>query len=78
MLTPEQIIEYATRLNSSNSLVSESMLSEALKPEDAVKISKANVKRELPASTAEASPNLICVAGFPLLILSSSIQGKSS
>ena len=44
MLTPEQIIEYATRLNSSNILVSESMLLEALKPEDAVKISKANDK----------------------------------
>ena len=43
-----------------------------------VKISKAIVKREFPASTAVDSPNLMCVDGFPLLKLSLSIHGKSS
>ena len=42
------------------------------------KISKANIKREFPAKTAVDSPNFLCVVNLPLLISSSSIQGKSS
>ena len=42
------------------------------------KISNAIVSKEFPARTAVDSPNLICVDGLPLLILSLSIQGKSS
>ena len=41
-------------------------------------ISNAKVNNELPANTADASPNLICVEGFPLLIESLSMHGKSS
>ena len=43
-----------------------------------LKISKAIVKRELPAKTAVDSPNLICVEGLPLLTVSLSMHGKSS
>ena len=41
-------------------------------------ISQAIVCKEFPARTAVDSPNLMCVDGLPLLILSSSIHGKSS
>ena len=41
-------------------------------------ISKAIVSSEFPARTAVDSPNFMCVDGFPLLILSLSMHGKSS
>ena len=41
-------------------------------------ISNAKVSNELPAKTAVASPNFLCVDGFPLLIRSLSIHGRSS
>ena len=41
-------------------------------------ISNANVSKELPAKTAEASPYLIWVEGLPLLIKSLSMHGRSS
>ena len=41
-------------------------------------ISKAKVNNELPARTAVASPNFLCVDSLPLLIESLSIHGRSS
>ena len=42
------------------------------------KIIKSLVSKEFPARTAVDSPNLICVAGFPLLVESLSMHGRSS
>lgn len=42
MLTPKEILEYAIRIEQASDVLNESLLLEAIKPEDAVKISEAN------------------------------------
>ena len=44
MLTPNEILEYAVKLDQTGEVLNESLLLEAIKPEDALKISEANDK----------------------------------